>query len=425
MKIAALLCGVLASAFAWAGSYILQNLEAEFLLFWAPTNSQQFIGLMAWHAAVAGALVGGVIAVLSPVLGGMIMAAAAGGWAAMGVMLPSGFAGQILIPLAFSALGAVAAFAALLRGAARRNNEREEPSLGEPEANVAAAATAPAAGTGLAVAGLPATLSIEQDATQPDSGPAAEASEPASEPARAPERARIELPQRAPMPPPTRRSAFVIANALVLLLLTAAVAVLLYSSIRTGQLGEALSGPPLSAATTGEPQHPATAAVADAASVFDTAGSDGARMTSLAVATGSARQWSDPFEYCAAVGTVDAPDRRYAGPSLTAPIADALGVPLSSPSDRARWRCYDGRLLACASFAGPRCALTPTVTEMLEYCSRNPGTAGLQAPNGTWSCNGSNPQVPEGDTWPMDPRGFLPEAWVAIAPPEGSLSTNP
>ncbi|HHY49171.1 MAG TPA: hypothetical protein GYA10_05425, partial [Alphaproteobacteria bacterium] len=81
------------------------------------------------------------------------------------------------------------------------------------------------------------------------------------------------------------------------------------------------------------------------------------------------------------------------------------------------WRCADGSVLGCLSFTGPTCAPTPTIAEMMEYCLRHPDAQGLLAPNGTWACDGTEPVVPPGASWPVDARGFLPGAWVAILPP--------
>jgi hypothetical protein len=41
----------------------------------------------------------------------------------------------------------------------------------------------------------------------------------------------------------------------------------------------------------------------------------------------------------------------------------------------------------------------------------------MLAPNGSWFCKETEPQIPEGQSWPVDARGFLPGAWVAITRP--------
>lgn len=130
--------------------------------------------------------------------------------------------------------------------------------------------------------------------------------------------------------------------------------------------------------------------------------------------------YADPFAYCGAVRTVDYVDTRYVGPRFTAEIADALRVPLESAPDRVSWRCVDGVVYACASFDWPVCSMTPTAQEMLDYCQRNPGVTRLLAPNGTWSCEGNRPRLPDGASWPVDARGFFPNAWIPVLPPQKS-----
>jgi hypothetical protein len=54
---------------------------------------------------------------------------------------------------------------------------------------------------------------------------------------------------------------------------------------------------------------------------------------------------------------------------------------------------------------------------MMEFCTRNPGARNLQAPNGSWSCEGTRPVIPPDQNWPVDSRGFLPQAWVRVPAP--------
>jgi hypothetical protein len=128
--------------------------------------------------------------------------------------------------------------------------------------------------------------------------------------------------------------------------------------------------------------------------------------------------YDDPFAYCSAVGTIDFVDSRYTGPAFTAAIASALRIPAASSQDRVHWRCFNGAVLACQSFDWPICAMTPVVVEMLEFCKANPTVPRLLAPNGTWSCEGGKPKIPNGASWPVDERGFMPAAWIQV-PPSG------
>jgi hypothetical protein len=75
------------------------------------------------------------------------------------------------------------------------------------------------------------------------------------------------------------------------------------------------------------------------------------------------QRFDDPFAYCAAVGTIDAPDARYAGPSVPEAIArglqTALGMPEGAPPAPLRehsiWRCMAGKVYACTFGANLPC----------------------------------------------------------------------
>ncbi len=129
---------------------------------------------------------------------------------------------------------------------------------------------------------------------------------------------------------------------------------------------------------------------------------------------------SDLASYCAAVGTIDYVDQRYAGPAVTEAMTRVLLVPAGSARDRVRWRCVDGAVFACTSYVGPICDMTPTVVEMREFCERNPNVGQLLAPNGPWSCADGKPQLPADASWPVDERGFLPQAWIKVPSTEAA-----
>ena len=419
MKIAALLCGLLASAFAWGANYVLVDLSQMFLTLWPVSNSQQLLGLVAWHAIVGAALVGGLLTVFVPLLGALLLLAAAGAWAWLGLTLPVGFAPQIAVPLAFAALGGLAALGALVRGRVRRTSrrgpseedlEREEALRLEPDDELARAVEVR---QGRKEPPISAASSAADEAIGVGARPAAEAG------------------------PPRGLSVMFVANVALLLVLTGAVALLLYVELRSGQLAAAFSGATAVVATSTDA---ITAASSDAAAAAATEAADVAAIEAATpdaesgdagVATAEIRvssqpldvtqlppqQWTDPFEYCAAMGNMDYPDHRYAGPLLPTAVATALRVPESSPPDRARWRCADGQVLICRSFRGVGCAMTPTVSEMRTFCEQNPNSTDLWAPNGTWSCVETVPELPPGASWPVDARGFLPGAWVALPAP--------
>lgn len=138
--------------------------------------------------------------------------------------------------------------------------------------------------------------------------------------------------------------------------------------------------------------------------------------TAAGPAAAPAKTFGDPFTYCRSVGTIDYVDARYAGPPTVAAITQALSLPDTASRDKVRWRCVRGAVLACTSYGGPVCDLTPTVEEMRAFCARNQNVAQLLAPGGTWSCSEGQPKLPANASWPVDERGFLPAAWVVVRP---------
>jgi hypothetical protein len=96
--------------------------------------------------------------------------------------------------------------------------------------------------------------------------------------------------------------------------------------------------------------------------------------------------FADPFAYCAAVGTIDAPDARYTGARMPESIArglkQALGAPAGAPLtpflEHSFWRCMDGQVYACTVGANIPCqekadtSGTPTAA-MADFCRSRPG----------------------------------------------------
>lgn len=429
MKIVALLCGFVASIFAWGAGVYLTDIGVQFLDLWPETISQQFLGLVVWHAIVAAALVGGVLTVLSPVSGALMLLAVAAGWAWLAYILPIGFDVQTIVPIVLSGLGVLAAVGAMFRGRARRQHQNRQPTPEDIEREEAlrfepSEEAVPTPSERLALDPEPAVTGIIPT----------------------PER-----PRRSDEAPPHGLSGAMAANVAILILLAAGLGILSFSEFRSGDLMAAFSpsgpraarvaegaptvaapalaptpaetdestatgasdtatiGPaPASTPASPEPSNPATEQRSQVASVS----ADG---TSLS--TSSDGPFADPFAYCAAVDTIDFPDYRYTGPHLVDDIADVLQVPVSSSPDRVKWRCYGGAVLACAAFDGPVCAATPSVAEMVEFCAKNPNARDLLAPNGSWSCNETRPEIPAGENWPVDARGFLPAAWQVVSRP--------
>lgn len=127
--------------------------------------------------------------------------------------------------------------------------------------------------------------------------------------------------------------------------------------------------------------------------------------------------FADPFGYCEAVDTIDAPDDRFTGPPAPPAVVAALQLPAPTPPGQVHWRCANRTVMACNADHAAACDLTPTVDTMLAYCAQHPDAQAIPAPNGSWSCSGARPVIPRDQKWPVDARGFYPGAWIRVAPP--------
>lgn len=151
-------------------------------------------------------------------------------------------------------------------------------------------------------------------------------------------------------------------------------------------------------------------------------------------ATAQTSSSTDPFAYCAAVGTIDAPDARYTGAAMPESVAralqtasqDAANVPLAQLMQDSVWRCMDGSLYACTVGANLPCqdkantSQTPS-PEMTQYCQANPSgdIPAVVTGNTTiyeWSCE--NGVATRGNQfWLVDARGFIANLWYQLGQP--------
>ena len=151
-------------------------------------------------------------------------------------------------------------------------------------------------------------------------------------------------------------------------------------------------------------------------------------------AVGSAT-FTDPFAYCAAVGTVDAPDARYTGPQVPDAVINGFKKAASlesstEPMDMLRkttiWRCMGDKVYACNFGANLPCDSkantnkTPTAP-MKDFCSANANSEGIpMAVTGhdtiyNWHCANGEPQVlSQSET--VDSAGYIAQIWYAISP---------
>jgi hypothetical protein len=152
------------------------------------------------------------------------------------------------------------------------------------------------------------------------------------------------------------------------------------------------------------------------------------RETPTASLTPSAPQtFDDPFAYCAAVGTIDAPDSRWAGadipPQVLAAMQQELGQGINP--EATFWRCFEGTVLGCNIGANLPCGPANTSTEptgaMRQHCLHFPDSGIPYAVTGhnmvhNWTCAGTEPQLTGNDYFHADERGFVAEVWYQVTP---------
>jgi putative hemolysin len=145
--------------------------------------------------------------------------------------------------------------------------------------------------------------------------------------------------------------------------------------------------------------------------------------------------FTDPFAYCAAVGTIDAPDARYTGeqppPAVVAGIRAAFDAPADTPADFYQngtfWRCADGQVKACFVGANLPCDAKADLSETpnegtVAFCKENPSAevvpaaAAGRATVFTWSCADGVPVKGE-QVAQADAQGFIADFWYVIEPP--------
>ena len=131
---------------------------------------------------------------------------------------------------------------------------------------------------------------------------------------------------------------------------------------------------------------------------------------------------TDAQAYCRALGTIDAPDRRWAGSKLPHWIARRLQV---ADDAWVAWRCADGRVLACVHGANRRCDAKARTSRRADatvraYCHAHPDAGFVPSVVSGhddavwWRCHGRRAQA-----WhvePVDAQGYLVRDWQPVAP---------
>jgi hypothetical protein len=159
--------------------------------------------------------------------------------------------------------------------------------------------------------------------------------------------------------------------------------------------------------------------------------------STIIVATPAATQQStftDPFAYCAAVGTIDTPDARYTGPKMPDTVVKGLmkasGAPASAPLsvfvDNSFWRCMNGKVYACTVGANLPCESKANTSKtpnegMTNFCQANPNSDFIPAVDTghdtvyEWRCTDGTPAVVK-QIFKVDTRGFISDIWYPINP---------
>jgi hypothetical protein len=152
-------------------------------------------------------------------------------------------------------------------------------------------------------------------------------------------------------------------------------------------------------------------------------------------AASSSTTYSDPFTYCAAVGTIDQPDARYRGPKIPDPVIKgylkAAGLEnTTEPADMLQkstiWRCMDQQVYACNFGANLPCDSKADVNKtptpgMADYCKQNPGSDFIpmsvtgHATVYSWRCAKDAPQAAD-QIEKVDAAGYLAGIWYPIQP---------
>lgn len=146
------------------------------------------------------------------------------------------------------------------------------------------------------------------------------------------------------------------------------------------------------------------------------------------------KRYTDPFSYCAAVGTIDQPDDRYTGEPVPTAIAEGLRAAFGLGSDHplepflraTHWRCMAGKVFACTVGANIPCMEQADTSRqpgppMTAFCQANPDADVIpavvtgRATIYQWHCRAGQPEILRQVNSP-DARGFLSKFWYEIKP---------
>ena len=152
-----------------------------------------------------------------------------------------------------------------------------------------------------------------------------------------------------------------------------------------------------------------------------------------AAGAASPATYDDPFAYCSAAGTVDAPGAAYTGPKAPPSVAEGLQTALNVPDtplevlqNGSSWRCMDGAVYACFVGANLPCEAkantdqTPA-QEAVDLCVQNknadviPAAVTGRETVYAWRCRDGAPETVQ-QLFHPDAQGFISEIWYEISP---------
>lgn len=148
---------------------------------------------------------------------------------------------------------------------------------------------------------------------------------------------------------------------------------------------------------------------------------------------GAGTEFSDPFAYCATVGTIDAPDALYVGPPVPDMLIEGMkkaGVVSDEiPNDMivggTVWRCMDGEVWTCFGGANLPCMAKADTGQapspaMTDFCKEEPNSDFIPAAVAgretiyEWRCADGAPEIVK-QVFEPDARGFLSDFWYKIS----------
>jgi CubicO group peptidase (beta-lactamase class C family) len=138
--------------------------------------------------------------------------------------------------------------------------------------------------------------------------------------------------------------------------------------------------------------------------------------------------YSDPFAYCATVGTVDTPDERYSGTKMPDSLIEGMIrqgiVSADAPQEFQRnavWRCMNKSVWVCHFGANLPCLEKADTTQVPtsgieDYCKTYPTSKSIpaavtgRATVYEWVCKDGKPEVLR-QLFKIDPEGYMADFW--------------